>query len=107
MARGAIATFVSSRTGTMLGTETTGNTVDGHFLQNSGKTRFTARNSGASPYTVTIGFSRTVQGQTVTPMVKTIPAGETHFFGPFPTADYGSQIKIDVNNVAIMLRGLE
>lgn len=107
MARGPIATFVSARNGTQLGTETTGDVSNGHYLQNSGKTKFTARNSGASPYTVTIGFQRTVQGQSVTPIVKTVPAGETHVFGPYSTADFGSQVNVDVNNAAMMLRGIE
>ena len=107
MARGFINTYVSDKDGTVLGVETTGNTVDGHLLQNSGKTKFTARNSGGSPYMVTIRFARTVSNQTVTPIVKTVPAGEIHVFGPYPVSDFGTQIQIDVNNAAIMLRGIE
>lgn len=107
MARGAINTYVSDRDGTLLGAETDGDATNGHYLQNSGKTKFTARNSGASARIVTIHVAKTVAGQAVTSITKSVPAGEIHIFGPYSVADFGSQVLIDVAHAEVKLRGIE
>lgn len=107
MARGQIATTVSDRDGTALPTETDGDAVNNHYIQNTGKTKLLARNSGATPRVVTIHVYRTVQGQTVEPIEKTIPAGETHVFGPYPVNDFGSQLLVDVAHAEVKLRAID
>lgn len=104
MARTAIAGAVSDLDGAVLPAETDGVVADGHYFQNSGRTKLFVRNSGGSPYVVTVQVSRRVQGQTVTPVTKTIPAGETHVFGPYLPADFGTQVNVDVSNAALKLR---
>lgn len=103
MARAAIPTSTSTTKGVKRATAATGDTVNGHYLANSGRERLHVKNTGASAYTVTIKFNKTVDGQSVADYVKSIPAGESWTFGPFDTENYGTQVLIDVNNAAITL----
>lgn len=109
MARGLVPTVVSTRAGVALPTAAVGNTVDGHYLQNSGKTKLLVANTNASATarTVTFRFFKTVDGSSVTARAESIPAGETQVFGPFPTEDYGTQLLIDVDNAELTLRAIE
>lgn len=107
MARGLIANAVSDRDGTALPTETTGNATDNHYFNNTGRTKLLARNSGASGRLVTIHISRTVAGQSVTPITKTVAAGATEVFGPYPVSDFGSVVNVDVAHAELMLRTID
>ncbi len=102
----AIPQVTSTTKGVALPTEQDGDTVNGHYLQNSGRERFIARNSGATPRNVTISFNTTVDGQSVTSYVKALPAGESQVFGPFPTNLYGTQVGITVAHAEVKLRGI-
>lgn len=89
--------------GIVRGTEVDGDTVNGHSVVNDGRTVLLARNSGASPYTVTVSFARTVQGQAVTAKTYTVAAGTEQWIKMFPTDDVGSTATFTVNNAAIKL----
>ena len=109
MARVAVPVTIATRAGVALPAETTGDPVNNHSVANSGKTKVHVHNTnGASTArTVTFRIYSTVDGQTVTSRTKAIPAGETHVFGPFPTADYGTTLLIDVDNAELKLRAVE
>ncbi len=107
MARGAIATVVSTRDGVALPTPTTGNATDNHKVTNTGKTKVYVKNTGATPRIVTFRFARTVDNQTVTNRTKSIPAGETQVFGPFDVSDYGQELLIDVAHAELTLYAVE
>lgn len=107
MARAAIPVTISTRDGVALPAETNGDPANGHYVSNSGKTKLLARNSGAGARTVTFKFYKTVDGKAVADRVESIPAGETHIFGPFPTAEYGTQLLIDAEHAEVKLRAIE
>lgn len=109
MARALVPTVVSTRAGVTLPAEQNGDAVNGHYLQNSGKTKLLVRNSNgaATPRVVSFRFSKTVDGSTVTARAETVAAGDTQVFGPFPTDDYGTQLLIDVDNAELKLRAIE
>lgn len=109
MARALVPTVVSSRSGVALPTAADGDPTNGHYLQNSGKTKLLVENTNgsATARTVTFKFYRTVDGSAVEDRAESIPAGETQVFGPFPTDDYGTQLLIDVDNAELKLRAIE
>lgn len=104
MPRTAIAVAVSTTKGVKVATPVGADVSNGNYLANSGIETVIAKNSGGSPYNLTIGFAQTVDGQGVTSYVKSIPAGEEWEFGPFPVTMYGTQVAIDAANVAVTLR---
>ncbi len=109
MPRIGIATVVSSRDGVALPTPTTGNATDNHKVTNTGKTKVYVRNTNgaATPRIVTFRFARTVDNQAVASRTKSIPAGETQVFGPFPVEDYGQELLIDVAHAELTLYAVE
>ncbi len=107
MPRGLIANAVTLKTGTPLPVPSTGNTTDQHYFQNTGDTRLYVRNSGATPRIVTIYVSRLISGQPVQSITKTIAAGVTEGFGPFPLEDFGQSINVDVAHAELTLYTLD
>lgn len=107
MARGLIANAVSDLDGRLLPTETTGDAVNNHYFRNTGKTRLFVRNTGAGARIVTIYVSKTVSGQSVTPITKSLAAGTTEVFGPYPVSDFGSTVNVDVAHAELMLRTVD
>lgn len=105
MPRTAIVTATSTSKGVKVATPVAADTVNGNYLQNSGREQFVAKNTGGSPYNVTLTPTATVDGQAATPYVRSIPAGEEWEFGPFSVVNYGTQVAVDCSNVAITLRG--
>lgn len=103
MARGLIINVVSDRDGEKLPTPTTGDAVNHHFFNNTGKTRLYVKNTGATPRILTVRLARTIAGQTITPVTKSIPAGETHVFGPYSTNDFGRVTDVDVAHAELTL----
>lgn len=75
--------------------------TNGNSAVNGGTLILELNNSGASTYTVTVAFSSTVDGQAVTPVTYSIPAGATIVVGGFPVAYYGSTVTFTANNVAV------
>lgn len=107
MARGLIANAVSDANGALLPAETTGDAVNNHYFRNTGKTRLFVRNSGAGARAVTIYVSKTVSGQGVEPIVKSLAAGTTEVFGPYTISDFGSTVNVDVAHAELLLRTVD
>lgn len=107
MARGLIANAVSDRDGQLLPTETTGDATNNHYFNNTGATKLFVRNSGAGARVVTIYVSRTVAGQSVTPITKSLAAGTTEAFGPYPKTDFGTVVNVDVAHAELLLRTVD
>lgn len=106
MARAQIPVSTSTTKGVLFVAEQNGDAVNHHQLANSGREKLHVRNSGAGARTVTIKFSKQVDGQAVADYVKSIPAGETWVFGPFPTENYGTQVLINVEHAEVKLRAV-
>ncbi len=106
MPRVAVPTTTSTSKGALLAAEANGDATNNHYLQNSGRERFIARNSGAGARTVTLLFNKTVEGQAITSYVKSIPAGESWVFGPFDVENYGTQVSINVEHAEVKLRAI-
>lgn len=108
MARGAVPVTGISRSGVELPIETTGDATNNHSVVNDGKTLLLARNTnGASTdRTVTVHVTRTVDGQAVASRSYPVAAGKTKALGPFPPADYGDTLLVDVDNAELMLRAI-
>lgn len=108
MARSAIPTVASTTKGVILPAELTGDATNFHYLQNSGKEKVHIRNANgaATARSVTILFNVTVDSQAVTSYVKSIAAGDTQVFGPFPVEVYGYQVLINVDNADLKLRAV-
>lgn len=102
-----ITVTASKPKGTLLAAENDGDATNHHTLANSGKTKLYVRNSGAGARVVTIAITKQVQGQAVTAITKSVPAGETWVFGPFPVSDFGALVNVDVAHAELKLRGVE
>lgn len=109
MARGAIVAATSVNKGTKLVDEVTAVPADGHYVQNSGKTKVIVRNSNGATTarTVTFLIDLKVEGQGVLPLTRAIPAGETWVFGPFDKNTFGTRLNIDVDHAELRLRAVE
>lgn len=99
---------VSTSHGVVTATPVTGDTVNNHYMQNSGKEKFHAKNTNASATarTVTILVAKTIDGQAVTSVTQAIPAGATWVFGPFPVDVYGTQVLVNVDHAELTLAGV-
>lgn len=107
MARTQTTVVRSRRSGIALAAEQNGDTANGHYYLNSGKTLLLVRNANAGAQNVTIQVQGKVDGQSATDRVISIPAGETHVLGPYDVANYGSQVEVDVAHVDLKLRAIE
>jgi hypothetical protein len=107
MARAAInnANVVRTGTGVALPSETTGDPVNNHFVNNDGNVIIVVRNSNgtATARTLTVHLSGAVDGQSITPRTYSIAAGATRVIGPFPTGSYGTTMQVDVDNAELLL----
>jgi hypothetical protein len=84
MARTAITPTQVTMAGVALPAATAG-TVDGHFVNNNGRTWLVFSNGNAAARTVTIPTPPTFQGQAVADITISVPGSATHFAcGPFP-----------------------
>lgn len=106
MARGVLTIKQASRDGVDMGTATPGDATNNHTLTNDGKTGLLVKNTGATARIVTFKLFKTVDGQAITPRAKSIPAGVTMLFGPFPTDQYGAQLEIDVAHAELTLQAV-
>lgn len=107
MARVALAAQRSSRAGTVLTAPVAGDTGDGNTVPNSGKTLIYVKNSGAAPYVVTVHVRKEVEGKNVPEITKTLAAGEEAIFGPYPRNNFGDDLWINSDNVALVYRVIE
>lgn len=107
MPRTQISVQTPTRAGTVLPAATAMDVANGNYINNSGKTMFTAFNGGGAPYNLTTTLRTTVDGQTPPARVTAIAASATVLFGPFPTDIYGTQLWIDGANAALTIRAFE
>lgn len=106
MPRVNIPVTASTATGVQLPAATAGDAVNNMTIANSGREKILAKNTGAGARTVTLKFNRTVQGQTVADLVKSIPAGAEWLFGPFPVEDFGTAMQINVEHAEVTFRAI-
>ncbi|MEU5149728.1 hypothetical protein AB0G42_21425 [Streptomyces yangpuensis] len=107
MARGVLSVKQANRDGMDMGTPTTGDVANGHVVANDGNTGLLVKNTGStSARNVTFRLFKTVDGQAVTPRTESVPVGLTYLFGPFPTAEYGSQLEVDVSHAELTLQAV-
>jgi hypothetical protein len=102
MARATLPLTQSTRDGVVV-TETTGDATNGHVCTNDGKVLILAHNTGASSRTITFITPGTVDGQAVADRTATVATDVSKVFGPFPTADYGASLAIDVSHAELHL----
>ena len=107
MARGLIPTTIADRDGTVLPAETVGDATNFHYVQNTGKTKVIVRNTGATPRILTILVYRTVAGQPVTSITKSIAAGASEVFGPYPVNDFGTQLLLNPAHAELVFRAID
>jgi hypothetical protein len=90
--------------GVPVGAEVNGDAVNFHSVINDGNVKVLVRNSGATvPRTVTVRLSKTVDGQAAASRTHAIPVSTSRWLGPWPVAEYGDPVLIDVDNAELKL----
>lgn len=94
-----------TRAGVANATEVDGDATNNHQVVNDGRVFVEARNSNATSTarTVTVHVERTVDGQAVASRTNSIAAGATERMGPWPVADYGNLLLVDVDHAELKL----
>jgi hypothetical protein len=104
VARSNLAVNELTRAGVAPAAETTGDPVNNHSLGNDGATFLLVRNAHATvAQTLTVHFTKTIDGQAVTARTISVPATTSRYIGPFPVADYGTVVGIDVSTSDLKL----
>lgn len=104
MARVVIPAVALTPDGAANPTEANGDTTNGHFVTNTGKTNVTVRNADAGgAHSVTFLTPITVGGKAVADQVVSIPASSTREFGNFAVSLYGSTLQVDVDSTQLKL----
>lgn len=107
MARTAIPVHQISRTGVANSTisPVTGDATNNHSVANNGAVWIEAHNTNgtSTAHTVTVHIAQTVDGQAVTSKTYSVTAADTMRIGPWPVAQYGSVVQIDVNSTEFAL----
>lgn len=104
MARTAITATRPTEAGVAPPVEVAGDTVNGNYVTNDGRTIVTVRNADAGgAHSVTFVTSVTVGGKAVADQVVSIPASTTKDFSAFAPSVYGSALGIDVDSAQLML----
>lgn len=100
MPRTALTVNSITRTGLTVPAETTGDVANGNSVANDGRVFLLAHNTnGASTArTLTVHFTATVDGATVSDKTYSIAAGVSKMIGPFPMNLYGSTMTLNVDN---------
>jgi hypothetical protein len=105
MARGTLPLTQITRDGVAAAAEVNGDATNGHQVTNDELVILLVRNSNGASTARTITFETpgTVDSQAVADRTKSIPAGTSQYFGPFPVNVYGSTLLIDVDNAELKL----
>lgn len=107
MARTAIAVTQSVRAGATLPAAAAGDTVNGNTVPNNGRVILLVENTGATTaHDITFAIAEKVDGLVAGPRVESVAIGETQAFGPFPPADYGSSLLVDVANAELTIQAI-
>lgn len=112
MARAALTPTRVSLTGVSVKTAsdgTAGDVANGHVVAgNDGLTLavIVANTSADTNYDVTFVTPATVGGRAVGDEVIEVAFGAVKAFGPFPLAEFGKSLQIDVENTALKLRAI-
>lgn len=104
MPRVEIPIAAVTRDGTLMPDPIVGDTVNGHTLPNDGRVGLIVRNTSTdTTYNLTIGLTRTVDGQPV--VARTVPVlpNTAKMLGTFAPGDYGTSVALDVNSVSLTL----
>lgn len=72
------------------------NANTGVTFQNTGHEVLFVNNGTASPITVQPVLQRSVQGQTPTIPAASLPASKFQVYGPWPTADFGTAMTVNI-----------
>lgn len=100
----AIPVTQVSRSGTASVAGTAGDTVNGNSVANDGKVWLELGNSGGVSHTCTVTPAALgADGLTLGTKVITIPAGGSYRTDVWPTAIYGTQLQLTVDNVAVTI----
>ncbi|MCY0926203.1 hypothetical protein OTB20_08290 [Streptomyces sp. H27-H1] len=105
MARTLVPVLTAARTGVAF-TSTTGDATNNHYVVNSGSVVIIVENAGASARIVTFLVARKVDGLSVTPRTKSLPAGAKEIFGPFDPQEYGGKLLVDVAHADLKLTAI-
>ncbi len=94
-----------SRVGVAPATETAGDATNNHTVSNDGRVMLLARNSNAASTarTLTVRVAATVDGQAVTSRTYPIAAAASLYLGPWPVAQYGADLLVDVDHAELKL----
>lgn len=105
MARGNLPLTQIVRTGVAPAAEVTGDATNNHAMTNDGKAFLLVRNAngGSTARVLTLYLNGTIDGQAVTPRTISIAAGASRYIGPFPPAQYGKSLLIDVAHADLKL----
>ncbi|MFJ9694962.1 hypothetical protein [Kitasatospora sp. NPDC101183] len=108
MPRGTINVTSSDRAGTVLPAATAGDSANGHTIVNDGRVMLIVENAGSTvARTVSIQISKPVDGfSAVATRTVSVAAGATRLLGPYPTADYGPALLVDVDNAELKIRAI-
>lgn len=103
MPRTALTVQDASQAGTTLAAEQNSDVANGNYVANVGDIVILARNSNGSATAryVDIQPSRTVAGQSVDAIRKTIAAGASAILGRYDRADFGPQIQVNAEHADI------
>jgi hypothetical protein len=94
MARTPLTITDSSKAGTTLPAGTAADVVNGNSVVNDGRTLVIAANAGATPRTVTITPTATVDGLTAAARTVALPATTTKLLGPYDIGSYSTVLQI-------------
>ncbi|MFI8084381.1 hypothetical protein ACIF6L_26705 [Kitasatospora sp. NPDC086009] len=108
MARGTINVTTSDKAGTVVPAPTVGDPTNGHTIVNDGRVMLLVENSGSTvARTVTLQMSKAVDGVMLTgTRTVSLAVGVTKLLGPYPTADYGPALLVDVDNAELKIRAI-
>jgi hypothetical protein len=81
--------------------------TNGNIVPNSGSTMFRLNNTGGSTYTVTFAPSVVVEDFTITHAAYSVAAGAVVFLGKHDVQNFGANILITAQNVAVKLTAFE
>lgn len=87
-----------SKTGTTMPSPTAADVANGNSIINDGRLIVIATNSGASPRSVTVTPTATVDGLAAAARTTALPASTSVLLGPWEVSNYGTALQISGDN---------